>query len=82
MHSDRQRVFRLSHELEEAVERDAKRSGWSFAAQVRYELMERRGMLPKPYLPQPPSHDRTTRNPKSAQLSDEAGLTGLDGALR
>lgn len=60
--SDRQVAIRLPRELVEDIKRCAKRSRWSFAAQVRYELMERRGMIRDPYLPQPTNDEPPAGN--------------------
>jgi hypothetical protein len=49
-------AVRVSDEFKEVLEEDAGKSGWSVSEQIRYELMERRGMLPKPYLPTQPTN--------------------------
>lgn len=48
-------AVRMPDELELRLKEDAEKSGWSVSEQIRYELMERRGMLKKPYLPTKPS---------------------------
>ena len=54
-------ALRLSDELKEVLEEDAEKSGWSVSEQIRYELMERRGMVRKPYLPSVPAQDAPVR---------------------
>ncbi len=45
--------FRCDAELVKALREDAKRSGWSVSEQIRFELLQLRGMWP-PYRPQMP----------------------------
>lgn len=62
MISEIQVAVRMPEWLKGDLEQDAKRSGWSVSAQIRYELMERRGKLPKPYLPPQPNQDKPRRH--------------------
>ena len=48
-------VLRVSDELKADIVEAANRSGWTISAQVRYELLERRGLAKQPYLPTPPT---------------------------
>ena len=58
--------IRLPKWLKQDVEECAARSGWSFSAQVRYELAERRGRATTPYLPQPPNQEAPVRRRRHA----------------
>lgn len=51
--SETQIGIRMTQEERRAIERDAKKSGWSVSQQIRYELFKPRGLWKeiKPYLP-------------------------------
>lgn len=48
---------RIPEELKKAIEDAAAESGWGLSDQIRFELMQLRGMWKGPYLPKPT--DRT-----------------------
>ncbi len=52
---------RMPEWLKKEVQEDAKRSGWSVSSQIRYELLERRGKAPRPFLPMKPNQGKPTR---------------------
>lgn len=62
--------LRLPEDLEQALEEAAAKSGWTVSEQIRYELMEPRGLWrPKqPYLPgsSGSGHDRPRRKKDAA----------------
>ncbi len=51
---------RVQGDLLESLREAAEKSGWGLSEQIRFELMERRGMWRMPYLPTKPTETRPT----------------------
>jgi len=53
--------IRMSKILKEELEKAALRSGWTISDQIRFELMERRGLYKPPFLPNSEAPGRKDR---------------------